>query len=875
MSNDTAANAPSNFWHTVQTNARLRQQFPAIQPVSRQEQLLLSFQQERLWQLEQLYPDTSVYNLLHIIHFYGSLNLRVLEKSLQEIIERHEVLRTGFINVKGMPFQTIGSFNNLVKLSIVDLTSIPLQQREQEARKLALEEAERPFDLTKQGLWRFRLLRLSENEYWLIRIIHHIIFDGWSHNVFMRELATLYEALSIGKPSPFSDSVLLLQYVDFAYTQRKWPQQPGFATQLDYWKQQLSGKISSLELPTDNSNRLSICSYQGDCQSLVFSKALTKAIKTLSYQQGVSLFATLLTAFKVLLYAYTQQADIIVCSPVAGRHRPETKKLIGYFNNVVLIRTKLADNPSFCQLLKQVSQLASDAYANQDVPLQKLVELPNLASTVLTRAMFTLQNIPNPTFNLGNLKITSEYIQRPIANFDLALSMEEKGEQLSGVLQYKTALFNQGTIKGILEDFQVLLESIIANPEQSLSSLSFLITGDDKEKISSNQDKSSEPVPAPYSVSDNINSCPYQPPRDSLELQVAQILEKVLGCDRPIGIHDNLLLLGVSSLSIVLIAEKIQEVFQTELSLTAIFQNPTIEKVSKLLRESSSFSLTSPLTPIQPNGSKPPLFLCEGVGIYYNLIPYLGKDQPIYALIRDESTTSPHFNCVEDIATYYLQHVKQVQPEGPYFLGGLCFGGLVAFEMAQQLYSKGEDVGMLLLVDTPAGPNVYKLKPTLLRMLGHLSNLLRFGLPYLRKKLANKRGKYLRSNHNSSGTISLSSSGRIANTNQAFRESANRIAETYQCQSYPGSVTLFTLGQRSAMTDGLFDPALGYIEPLLGWGSIVNGEIDVYYFEGEHTSILREPYIKPLGERLRVCLEKAQSMKLVKSADICFDRCLF
>lgn len=874
MSNDTTANSPSNFWHTVQTNARLRQQFPAIQPVSRQEQLLLSFQQERLWRLEQIYPDTSVYNLLHIIHFYGSLNLRVLEKSLQEIIQRHEVLRTGFVSVKGVPFQTIGS-NNFVRLSIVDLTGIPLQQREQEARRLALEEAQKPFNLTQKGLWRFQLLRLSENEHWLIRIVHHIIFDGWSHNVFMRELVIIYEALSSGKSSPFSDSMPLLQYVDFAYTQRKWPQQPGFATQLDYWKQQLSGKISSLELPTDNSHSLSVSTYQGDCQSLVFSTALTKAIKTLSYQRGVSLFVTLLTAFKVLLYAYTKQADMIVCSPVAGRHRPETKKLIGYFNNVVLIRTNLADNPNFCQLLNQVSQLASNAYANQDVPLQKLVELPNLANTVLTRAMFTLQNIPNPTFNLENLKITSEYIQRPIANFDLALSMEEKGEQLSGVLQYKTAFFNRGTIKAILEDFQALLESIVVNPEQSLSSLSSLITGDDNKKISSNQDKNSEPAPTLCSVSDNINSCTYQPPRDSLELQVTQILQKVLGCDRPIGIHDNLLSLGVSSLSIALIAEKIQGVFQTDLPLTAIFQNLTIEKVSKLLRESSSFSSTSPLIPIQPNGSKPPLFLCEGVGIYYNLIPYLGKDQPLYALMRDESTTSLHFNCVEAIATYYLQHVKKIQPEGPYFLGGLCFGGLVAFEMAQQIYSKGEEVGMLLLVDTPAGPNVYKLKPTPLRMLGHLSNLLQFGLPYLRKKLANKRGKYLRSNHNSCGTISLSSSGRIANTNQAFRESANRIAEAYQCQSYPGSVTLFTLSKRSAMTDGLFDPALGYIEPLLGWGSIVKGEIDVHYFEGEHTSILREPYIKPLGQRLRVCLEKAQSMKLVKSADICFDRCLF
>ncbi len=845
----------SNFWLTAQTNARLKQQFPSIQTAPRQNRLLLSFQQERLWYLEHLDPNTSVYNLLHIIRFSGPLNLVALKQSLQEITRRHEILRTYFLRFKGVPFQCIGT-NILVKLPIIDLRNLPLQQREIEVKRLALEEAEQPFDLTKQGLWRLKLLRLAEDDYRLIRTIHHIVFDGWSHNVFMRELGVMYGAFSCGKPSPLPN--LPFQYVDFAYTQKEWFKQSEFATQLDYWKQQLSGRVSSLELPTHNS-KLLITSYQGDCQSLIFSKELTKAIKTLSYQQGVSLFATLLTAFKVLLYSYTKQEDIIICSPVAGRHRHDIKNLIGYFNNVVVIRTDLSNNPNFDQLLTQVSQVVLDAYVNQDFPLQKLIELPHLAHTTLTRAMFALQNIPNQTLDLKDIEINSEYIERPISNFDLSLSMEEKEEQLSGVLQYKIAYFENNSIRKFIEDFQILIESIVANPEQSLSSLSSLIS---RKKLSSKQGKSLDCGHLlPLQHSDEVNACPYVPPRDSLEFKVSQIWQKVLGSSHPIGIHDNLFLLGASSLSIALIAEKIQETFQTELPLTTLFQTPTIEQVSKLLRESVSSLPTSPLVPIQPKGNNPPLFLCEGVGIYCNLVPYLGSDQPIYALIRDKSAASESFTCIEDIATYYLRQVKKIQPEGPYFLGGLCFGGLVAFEMAHQLYSEGKNVGMLLLLDTPAGANAYKLKPAPLRMLGHLSNILQFGLPYLQKKIEGGKIKYLRPRYQPFKTSQYTSSN-IANTNQSFRESTSRIAEIYQYRTYPGRVTLFTLKNRSGMTDSLFDPALGYIDPLLGWGSIVTGGIDVHHLEGEHTSILREPYIKLLAERLKICLEKAQSSVL-------------
>ncbi len=835
---------PSNFWLAAQTNARLKHQFPIIKPVSRNSKLPLSLHQERLWSIEQLQPNTSVHNLLHTIRFIGSLNITALKQSLEEITQRHEILRTSFLIVDGQPFQSVIQ-NYSCELNILDLQNLASDQKEAEVQRLALEDAEEPFNLANGPLWRFKLLRLADDDHVLIRTVHHIIFDGWSHSVFMRELGSLYQAFSTGKPSPLFE--LPIQYADFAHVQQQWLQSTAFTTQLDYWKQQLSGSVSPLELPTDYPRPL-LPSYSGGCQSLTLSEELTEALKGLSYQQGVSLFVTLLTAFKVWLYCYTRQDDMIVCSPVVGRHRPETKGLIGYFNNVVVMRTDLSGNPSFRELLGQVSQVSVDACANQDVPLQKLAELPELASIPLNRGMFILQNTPNQNLNLEGLTITSQYVERPIANFDLSLSVQEKAGKLTAVLQYKTDLFADTSMGRMLKNFQTLLERLVTNPDWRLSDLPLFAT-----TTSCQGSKKREGLIV-------SKRPPFVPPRNEIECQLAEIWEQVLHI-HPIGVQDNLFALGANSLLAVRLCDRIEQVFQKKLSLVTIFQAPTIEQLSNFLQQEDRSQTWRSLTPIQARGSKPPLFLCEGVGIYYPLIPYLGSDQPIYGLVAGSHKGKPIlYESLEDLAAHYIEEMRTLQPEGPYFLGGISWGGVAAFEIAQQLVSQGQEVALLALFDT-IRPGAYQPKPIAERLLWHVKNLLKYGPSYALVKVQGTLLKGVKSRlyENLSNVEDLSSPENqmmpVPQNEEHFtmRQTFNRACQNYVPTVYPDKVTIFVASDRKDA--GAYD-----IEPGLGWATLAAGGLEVEQVPGDHLSILQEPHVAVLGKKLKACLERANKI---------------
>ena len=461
---------PSDFWKTIRTNIKSQHQAPPIKPVPRSGNLTLSFAQERLWFLDQLQPDSSIHNMRAAFCLKGALNVAALEQSLAEIVRRHEILRTTFSAVDGMPVQVISPYIDL-RLPVIDAREVHEPEREIKVQQITRQEFEQPFDLEKAPLWRFKLLRLAEEEHVLLRTVHHIIFDGWSYSVFMRELAILYEAFSTGKSLSLKN--LPIQYADFAQSQRQWLQGEVLESQLNYWKQQLSGSNSPLELPIDHPST-SIPTYRGARQILVLPKDLTEKLKALSAQEGVSLFVTLLAAFKTLLYCYTEQDDMIICSPIAGRNRVETKKLIGFFNNILPMRTYLGENPSFRELMGRVSQGTLGAYEHQDVPFQKIMDCSNIPSTPLCRGMFALQNTPSQPLKLGEINISYPDVDSDTSNFDLFLSLTEDEGNITGGLTFKTDLFNSSTITQMLENFQILLQTLVANPNQRLSDLPVL-----------------------------------------------------------------------------------------------------------------------------------------------------------------------------------------------------------------------------------------------------------------------------------------------------------------------------------------------------------------------------------------------------------------
>ena len=433
----------------------------------------LSFAQERLWFLDQLEPGNPAYSISAAYRVTGRLNVTALEQSLDEIVRRHEILRTTFPVVNGQPVQVISPDIDLT-LPIVDLRELPETEREAEAQRRATEEAQQPFDLARGPLLRVKLLRLSEDEHVFLLTMHHIVSDDWSLGVFMRELTALYEAFSTGKLSPLPE--LPIQYADFAFWQRRWLQGEMLESQLNYWKQQLGDSLSVLQLPTDRP-RPPVQTYRGARQSLELPKNLSDALEALSQREGITLFVTLLAAFKTLLYRYTCQEDIIVGSPIANRNRSEIEGLIGFFANALAMRTNLSGNPSFRELLGRVREVTLGAYAHQDLPFEKLVEElqpeRDLSRTPLFQVYFNMVNLDN-RLEMSGLTVEPFSILEILSMFDLTLYVREqnKGTQLE--LVYNADLFEPDRMVEMLEQFKHLLVQIVEKPEERIACFSLV-----------------------------------------------------------------------------------------------------------------------------------------------------------------------------------------------------------------------------------------------------------------------------------------------------------------------------------------------------------------------------------------------------------------
>ncbi|MEH2415117.1 amino acid adenylation domain-containing protein [Nostoc sp.] len=465
------------------TNPTNNHSFRPLIPISRSENLPLSFAQQRLWFLDQLIPNNPFYNIPLALNLTGSLNQAALWQTFNEIVRRHEVLRTTVVIHSDQPVQVINP-TLTITLPVIDLRQLPQAEREIQARRLTIQEAQRHFNLSTDSLLQVKLLWLDETQYILLLTMHHIVSDGWSIGVLIQEIAALYTAFASNQPSPLAK--LTIQYADFAYWQRQWLQGEVLEKQLSYWQKQLDG-ISMLNLPTDRP-RLAAQSYQGARQPLQLSKSLSKALLALGQQEGVTLFITLLAAFQVLLYRYTQQEDIAIGSPIANRNRSEIEGLIGFFVNSLVLRTDLSGNPTFRELLSRVKEVALGAYAHQDLPFEKLVEElhpeRNLNQNPLFQVVFALQNAPMSALELPSLTLSPLPFETETTRFDLEFHLWEPNNQnglwadssegISGFVIYSTDLFDDATITRMLGHFQILLSGIVANPEQRIAQLPLL-----------------------------------------------------------------------------------------------------------------------------------------------------------------------------------------------------------------------------------------------------------------------------------------------------------------------------------------------------------------------------------------------------------------
>lgn len=442
----------------------------------------LSFAQQRLWFLDQLEPGSTLYNISLTLRLRGPLNQDALDGTLSEVSRRHEVLRTRFEVVDGQPAQII-SPPALVHVSLLDLSYLPAEQREIEVKRISRAEGRQPFDLSAGPLLRVRLLRVDREEHILLLTMHHIISDGWSMGVFIKEVSALYAAFAKGQPSPLAD--LPIQYADYAVWQRQHLRGEVLERQLAYWREQLSDAPRVLELPTDRP-RPAVQGYHGAAESFTLSRQLTADLKALSREQNVTLFMTLLAAFQTLLFRYSGQTDVLVGAPIANRTRTETEGLIGFFINTLTLRSRFTPELTFIALLQQVKRLTLGAYAHQELPFEKLLdELDverSLSQAPLFQVFFVLQNAPGEPVQLEGLELALLASENETAKFDLSLSMMETtaglGGTIGGTISYRTELFDAETVRRLIENFERLLVGIAAAPDRRTVEFSMLSEAD-------------------------------------------------------------------------------------------------------------------------------------------------------------------------------------------------------------------------------------------------------------------------------------------------------------------------------------------------------------------------------------------------------------
>ena len=836
--------------------------------------------QRRFWLLDQLHPGNPALNMPLAFDLKGRLDRDALSRSLAEILRRHEALRTSFASVDGEVKQVAASSVGL-PFETQDLANLPESEREVEAERQVEEEARRPFSLAEAPLFRARLIRLSDREHVLLLTLHHIVCDGWSNGILVRELGALYEAYASGRPSPLPE--LPIQYADYACWQREWLASARFDQSLAYWKERLSAPLVDLELPFDRP-RSRRRQTGGVIESRLLPATLSRELKALGKREDATMFMLFLAAFQTLLFRYTGQPDLVLASPSANRHPAETEKLIGCFAHPLLLRTDLSGNPEFTELLERVRDVALGAFNHQALPFERLVEElrgdGNSGAAPNPRVLFIYQSAFMRPLELPELSLVPRRSVSPGAQVDLVQSVVERDEGHRLQLEYDPELFDHETIRTLLAHFQTLLESIVRDPATPVASLALWTPAEiaairERDEIPADDPRASARRPVPEIRDRVVSGLPaetpeFVAPRTETERRLQNLWEEVLGV-RPIGVTEDYFELGGHSLSAVRLVTEIERVFGRELPLAALVQAPTIAEMAELLCRSEVRPSWSSLVPIQSAGNLPPFYCVHAVGgnvlTYLDLARHLGDEQPVYGLqaLGLDGVEAPH-TTLEEMAAHYVREIRKLQPEGPYHLGGTSSGGLVAFEMAQQLRAEGQEVAVLALFDT-WGPGYPRWRPGLTplrrfwnrfsaRVDLHWGNFLaarggREKLSYVFRKTGRARRRFFFMGRHYWNRLREPIQGfvhPISRTLKKVEKSTRKAAHEYVPRVYPGRVALFRATKQ---------PAWAYPDPNLGWKDLVAGGIDIYEVPGHHGAIVYEPRIAVLAEQLKRCLAAA------------------
>lgn len=804
-----------------------------------------SVAQQRFWVLEEIAPGNPALHMRACVRANGQLRLDLLERSLQLLVDRHEILRTTFGKVDEELVQVIAP-SQVITLPVISLESMSATDREAGLWRVIRSETSAPFDLEHGPLMRARLIRLDRQEYVLVITTHHILVDGWSQSVIQRDLWSIYEGLSDGHKSPLSP--LAIQYGDFVHWQQEWLASENCKKELQFWTKQLAAPVPVLNFPTDRPAR-NRPSSKGAMETLLLPEDLVRPLKSLSQSQEVTMFMLTLAAFGALLHRYAEQDDFVIGSPVANR-KPETEPLIGPFSGPISLRFNLSGNPTLGELLVRVREMTLEALSHADLPFEVLHDKLEVRSVhgrnPLSQCYFFYQTAFLQPRNLPDVTVTPLPDFALGTHFELQLGLLERREGLRAQLEYNPDLFESATIKQVLVDFRQILGTMIENLDRHIDDLAIPVI---------RRQTAAAEVDSPVDATALL--------QDETEKQLAGIWEKVLGI-KSIGPHQNYFELGGTSLLAVRLFTEVEKVFKVKIPLAVLFEAQTVAALARILREGVT-SAWSSLVEIQPRGDRPPFFCMHGGGgnvlIYRDLSRHLGPEQPFYGLqSQGLDGARSYLNRIEEMASLYVKEIKMIQPRGPYFLGGYCMGGTVAYETAQQLTAAGEEVALLALFDTlnwvkiPAGSFVTRLFYQTQRLIFHAGNFLLLNFKD-KVKFFREKTKVLRDRSSVWQGILF---GKIMKKHNGEKPESLILAEIWEINDrailnyvprpYPGVVTDFR-------------PMKQYLKygSDSHWDDLAVGGQHVITLPVYPAGMLLEPFVKDLAKVLRRSIDEAIS----------------
>jgi non-ribosomal peptide synthetase component F/thioesterase domain-containing protein len=818
-----------------------------------------SLAQERFWTLSQLDPANPSFHVPLVMRLSGPLSAQLLEKSLQLLIDRHESLRTTFAEKDGEFLQIIHPAWPVG----LEVASVPGPDEAEKSRNVAAaiqKEIHRPFDLKVLPLFRTILLKLGDEEHVLIMTLHHILADAASAQVVQRELWTTYESLRAGRQPSLPE--LSIQYGDFSVWQRENLESEAMKSHLAYWLKQLSGDLKVLNFPTDHPPAYRPTS-KGGVETRLLPEALTRSLKQLAQANETTLFVVTLACFAAMLSRAAEAEDVVIGSPVLNR-RPETEALIGPFAGPMAFRLKLAGDPTLSGLIAAARDLTLEALDHADLPFELILRNLTLRTQNERRPLFQFYFLCQTAFvqsrQVDALRVTPLPSVSVGTPFEMQLAMIERPEGLRAELEYNADLFDKATVDQWLVYYESLLNAVVGNPGQRLSGLP------------------SPPFKPAAQYQESGNSAasashleqPYVAPRDLVEEMLAQIWEGVLGVPS-ISVHANFFDIGGTSLMILKMVPRINAAFELVLPVPTIFKAPTIELMANVIKQRSTIEKQVVL-PLHPSGTRPPLFMVHSYHLYRALPAALGNDQPFYGVMELELSDRHTPYTLRDQVATYIQHIREVQPKGPYYVAGFCFFGLLAFEVAAQLEALGEKVAFVGLIDTYCPEYWSKRQPSQTEIIpsgGALMPTSTAPLWHHLRKTANLRFREKMVAHANFIGHKLRNRGLSMMLEARVSLYTFFIKRGLRLPSWLNDPALVTrVGVRrhapaKLVSDIYLFPAEDVpleadFDPTLGWGTMTSGKVQTFWIPGDHEDMFKEKNIGALAKTIREAMDAAR-----------------